>query len=296
MANLPMQGQPSPRAFYEQKYRISRMNLLMVVAFTAINLILLVTNANSYFLFSAFFPYFIASIGMLMCGRFPEEYYEGMEDMVFFDNAFFVFLLIVAIFLTLLYLATWFFSGKNRGGWLIAALVLFGVDTLGMLAIGGFSLDSIFDLLFHAWVIYYLIIGINAYFKLKNLPPEEVTEPSPEDVILQPAAAAATADAAPTTEEVKNSTPLREADKEVKHRVLLEVFALNKYDICYRRVKRTNELVINGQVYDELEGQIEFDHSLSAWVDGHYVVAGLNGMHSYITVDGETLGKKLRLY
>lgn len=295
MANLPMQGHPSPRAFYEQKYKISRMNLLMVVAFTAINLILLVTNANSYFLFSAFFPYFITSIGMLMCGRFPEEYYEGMEDMVFLDNAFFVVLLIASIIITLLYLATWFFSGKNRGGWLIAALVLFGVDTLGMLAIGGFSFDSLFDLLFHAWVIYYLIIGINAHFKLKNLPLEEVAEPSPDDIVLQ-SAENTTADVASTSPEVKNSTPLRAADKDVKHRVLLEAFALNKYDICYRRVKHTNELVINGQVYDELEGMIETDHSLSAWVDGHYVVAGFSGMHSYITVDGETLGKKLRLY
>ena len=284
MANFSMQRQLSPRALYEQKYRASRLNLLLVVVFTAINLILLVTNANSYFLFSAFAPYFIASIGMFLCGRFPEEYYvDGLEEMVFLDNSFFAALLIIAFILTLLYLLAWFMSSKNRVGWLIFALVFFSLDTLGMLVLNGFSFDTIIDIVFHAWVIYYLVIGIIAHNKLKNLPPEEETVLSGETV-PQPIEGAE-----------QNSNAIREADKDAKHRVLLEASAL-KYDICYRRVKHTNELVINGKVYDEIHGLMEYPHTLKAFIDGHYIAAGYTGTHSFINVDSENVAKKVRIF
>lgn len=294
MANFQMQGQPSPRALYEQKYRTSRMNLLLVVAFTAINLILLVTNANSYFLFSAFIPYFVTSLGMLFCGRFPEEYYEdGFADMTFLDNAVFVVLLIISIIMTLSYLLTWIMSSKNRSAWLIVALVLFGLDTLGMIFLGGISFDSILDIVFHVWVIYYLVIGIKAAKNLKDLPPEEEFAPVIETENGEVALSAEGEEQ--KAEEPQDSTPLREADKEVKHRVLLEAYVLNKYDVCYRRVKHTNELVINGKVYDQIEGVIESPHILAAIVDGHTITAGFNGTQSIITVDNETVAKKLRL-
>lgn len=164
----------STRRTYEQKYKSSRMNLLMVVILTAINLVLLVTNANSYFLFSAFIPYFIASMGMLLCGRYPQEFYEGeFEELVFFNDTVFIVLLVIAIVITSFYLLAWFLSNKNRVGWLIFALVFFVVDTLGMFVLNGASFEGILDILFHAWVIYDLSRGIVAYYKLKKLPPEE---------------------------------------------------------------------------------------------------------------------------
>ena len=289
-----MPGQPSPRALYEQKYRTSRMNLLLVVAFTVINLILLVTNANSYFLFSAFIPYFITSLGMLFCGRFPEEFYEdGFADMTFLDNSVFVVLLILSIIITLFYLLTWFLSSKNRMVWLIVALVLFGIDTLGMLVLNGISIDSILDIAFHAWVIYYLIIGVNAGKKLKELPPEEELPPVVETENGEVALSAE--DEEGSTAKPQDSPVLREADKDAKHRVLLDTYALNKYDVCYRRVKHTNELVINGNVYDEVSGVMEFPHTLNAFVDGHYIQAGYTGTHSFINVDGGNVAKKIRL-
>jgi hypothetical protein len=98
-----------------------------------------------YFLFSAFIPNFIASLGMLLCGRFPEDYYtDGLEGMTFLDNSFFAVMLVISIVLTLLYLLAWFMSRKNRVGWLIFTLVFFGLDTLGMLFINGISFDSVF--------------------------------------------------------------------------------------------------------------------------------------------------------
>ena len=293
MANFSMPGQPSPRALYEQKYRTSRMNLLLVVAFTAINLILLVTNANSYFLFSAFVPYFIATLGMIWCGRFPEEYYEGVEDMVFLDNSVFVVLFIISLVLTALYLLAGILSNKNRVGWLIFALVFFGIDTLGMLFINGIAFDAILDVVFHGWVIYYLILGISAHNKLKNLPPE--AEPAPIEIGDGEAVISAE-NSEPATAEMQDSNALRVADKDVKHRVLLETYVLGKYDICYRRVKHTNELVINGNVYDEIHGAMEYPHTLKAFIGGHYIAAGFTGSHSFITIDGETVEKKLRLF
>lgn len=278
MANSIMQAQLSPRKKCEQKYKSSRMNLLLVVIITAINLLLLVTNRDTYFLFSAFIPYFIAGLGMYLCGRFPDEYYSDMTaEPLFFGNTVFAVILAVSIALTLLYLLAWFLSNKNRVGWLIFALAFFLVDTLGLLLINGVSLDSIFDIIFHAWVIYYLAAGISAHFKLKKLPPETKEENAESDI-----------------NEGTDSPVIRTADKEVKHRVLLEVRVLN-YDICYRRVKHTNELVINGNVYDEFEGVIEPAHKLTATVGGHLIEARFNGTHSLITVDGKTEAKKLRL-
>ena len=39
------------------------------------------------------------------------------------------------------------------------ALVFFVIDTFGMFYLWGISIDMILDLLFHIWVIYYLVSG-----------------------------------------------------------------------------------------------------------------------------------------
>ena len=92
----------------------------------------------------------------------------------------------------------------------------------------------------------------------------------------------------------KTDTPLRTAAKDVKCRILLEQ-AVGTYRICYRRVGKTNELVVNGMVYDEMTATIESEHELTATVDGHVIRVGLdNTNHSYVTFDGETVAKKIR--
>ena len=92
-----------------------------------------------------------------------------------------------------------------------------------------------------------------------------------------------------------DSVVLRYADYDVKSRTLLEA-NVDGYEICYRRVKSVNELVINGRVYDEKKAVLEFEHTLSAVVGGHAIEAGFDGdCHSYITFDGELIERKLRL-
>lgn len=294
MAKLFNQGVSlTPRQNYERKYKASRANLLLVVIATAINMFLIATGSDTYFLFSAFIPYFLTTIGMVQCGLLPPEYYEyPMEDYIFYDKSLFVALLIISIILTSLYLLAWFMSRKNRVGWLIFALVFFGLDTVGMLIFNGIAAEGIIDIVFHAWIIYYLVVGIIAHNKLKNYPYEDEPVMAYQNAVPQ-AEVAQEAEAAPAP--VQNSNIIRRADTDVKHRVLLQKRMFNM-DICYRRVKRVNELVINGYVYDEFEALAEPAHTLEAYVDGHHVEAIYNGTHSIINVDGKEVVKKIRIF
>lgn len=177
MANLFKNGgagqATTPRGQLENRYASARANLLLVVVFTAINLVLLVSQSDTYFLFSAFIPYILTSFGVILCGMYPAEFYAAdFADVEFLDKSFFVVMLVISLVILALYLLSWFLS-KKRGGWLIFALVFFALDTLGMFLLGGFSMDSIVDILFHAWVIVSLCSGVIAHGKLKKLPPEE---------------------------------------------------------------------------------------------------------------------------
>ena len=96
--------------------------------------------------------------------------------------------------------------------------------------------------------------------------------------------------------EAEDTQPLRMADMDVKHRVFLEAQA-NGYTITYRRVKKTNELVISGRVYDEYTAVAELPHVLVATINGHRYEAGYTFNNiTYIDVDGQRIAKKLRLF
>lgn len=88
---------------------------------------------------------------------------------------------------------------------------------------------------------------------------------------------------------------LRRADFSKKHRVLLKK-KIGGYEICYCRIKNVNELVINGSVYDERKAIVEFEHTLSASIDGHLIEAGLDDeSFSFIAFDEKIVAKKKRL-
>lgn len=183
--NQAANQQLSQRQVLENKYASSRHNILLVVVFTAINLILLIANSNTYFLFSASVPYFIADLGMLLGGKYPAELYAGeLAGLEILGTGFFVTTLVIAILIVALYLLSWIFS-KKKSGWMIFALVFFILDTLAMFALVGISADQIIDVIFHAWVIISLFSGISAYNKLKKLP-EEPEEEVEEAVVASP--------------------------------------------------------------------------------------------------------------
>ena len=248
----------TPRQIAENKYKVARGNLLLMLAFTLLNIVLLFTGSNTMMLFSATVPYYAAILGW------------ASEDQVFLTVN-----LVIAGICLLAYLLCWIFSKKHYG-WMIAALVMFIMDTLALvgiyLMIEDFS--GIMDLLIHAWVLYYLFLGVINGRKLKQLPEEVVDAES----------------AVP----MENSNHIRWADPEVKHRVFLEAEAAG-CRITFRRVKKVNELVINGYVYAEMEMLMEPSHMLSAVVNGHLIQAGYEsaGSYSYINVDGVQVAKKM---
>ena len=178
--------QLSERQILQNKFTSARSNLLLVLVFTVVNILLLVTNSNTYFLFSAYVPYLLAILGMEMCGMFPDEYYGGdTSGFIFFDTSFLVIMLVIAAAILALYLLSWIFSKKGKSGWLIFALVFFAIDTV-LLVVMTLPSISIVDLIFHAWVLYSLFTGISAAKKLKNLPEEPVEVFDAEPVAEQP--------------------------------------------------------------------------------------------------------------
>lgn len=170
------QQEMSQRELLESKYKNSTHNLLIVAIFTLINVVLLIAQSNTYFLFSASIPYALVDFAMFFCGRYPEEVYYGMADVVFLDNTFFVIAVVLAALIILLYFLSWLFAKKNKIGWMIFALVFFALDTVAMLAYYGINADMIVDIVFHAWVLISLATGISNYYKLKKLPVEVVEE------------------------------------------------------------------------------------------------------------------------
>ncbi len=274
----------SPQQVLETRCRNARSNLLYVVIFTLVNLLLLVTKSDLYFLFSAYVPYALVSVGMMLCGMYPAEYYgQDISNVEFLSPTVFAILLTVAIVIIAIYFICWIFSKKNKVGWFIFALIIFAIDTIVMLVFTGFAVEAIVDIIFHIWVIVSLALGINAYFKLKKLPVETEEIIEAEYAVKE-------------QESLEDSVILRLADSNVKAKILLESNVLG-HTVTYRRIKRVNELVIDGNVYDEIEALIEFAHSLEAQIDGHTIEVGFDGkLHSYLKVDGQVVAKKMRLY
>lgn len=129
-------------------------------------------------------------------------------------------------------------------------------------------------------------MGVGAHYKLKGMPQEVGEVPESANI-------------ADDFVEEKPSRPdspiLRTADKTVKSRVFVEVKAYG-HTIVYRRVKKVNELVIDGYVYGEYIARLEMPHVLTAYVDGHDIAVGYNGSASYAVIDGQQVASKIRWY
>lgn len=273
----------------EAKYKNQIGNIMLVVAFTAINLVMLLTNAGSYFLFSAFLPYYIVDYGMFWCGYYGAEIYEGIPEIEFMEPAFLVFTVVIAAVMIFAYLICWLIARKKKIGALIAALVFFVIDTVAMLLIAGIAMDSIMDLVFHIWVIVSLSMGISTYFKMKKEEPTEVIDGGEQNFIN-----AVQNDGNAINQIPMYSNMLRPAE-ECNSRVFIEEYVEGMQIIC-RRVKHTNELIINGCVYDEYVGAVEFAHTLSAYFNGHKVECVFDGISSIkLFVDSQEIAKKIRL-
>lgn len=219
-ANTPNTAPMSPREETQQKYNRSRANLLLVTIVSVVNLFTMALN-YSYFLFSARMPAFILEVIL-------SEVSEG-ETIPFTDL---LIPIVIGIIMTVPYLLCWIFS-KKRPGWMVAALVFFAIDCILLLTMYYLS-AVIVDLLFHAWVMFYLITGVINGFKLKKMPEDE---PLPEFGAEGEAPAEDgfntfnEADFTYTADNAEETTPAEEtADEPVAARSFDEIMAENNKD------------------------------------------------------------------
>jgi hypothetical protein len=273
------------KSILENRLKGSKMSLLLLVIFTAVNIVLLISQSSTYFLFSATVPYVLVDLGLYWTGMYPPEYYADIINPEFMDSTVFVFMLSIALLIIVFYFLCWLLSKNGRKGWFIAAIVFFSIDTLALFYFYGVNTDMIMDIIFHVWVIVELAMGIHATAELKKIALAEAAAPAPEMQVNESAESTVRED----------SLPLREADMSAKARVLIKTSALGR-EIIYRRVKRVNELVIDGKVYADIELFAEPAHSLSAVIDGHDIEVGFDGMSSsYASLNGQIITRKMRL-
>lgn len=241
------------------RYKNARIYFLMIIFVSVMNVVLLFMESEQFYLISAMIPYIAVLLSF------------GTGAGIFGTVGFWV----AAVFLGLCVLC-WLLS-KERNGWLIAGCTLYALDLIPVVYLYMDSRERTFLMaaLLHVFLLVYIIVGIVSWYRQKAAPVEFQQEPEAQPV---------------------RGTPLRRADMDVKFRVLLEADYGGR-KIVYRRVKRVNELVIDGYVYDEIELGIEPAHSLSARVDGHVLEVGYDGQSlSYFSVDGVRQSKKIRWY
>ncbi|MGM9680179.1 MAG: hypothetical protein ACI3XR_01595 [Eubacteriales bacterium] len=149
---------------------------MLVLLFTVINCALLIGGSTTYFLFSAYIPYIFVGSAMMMTGHMSDEFYGDEKPTEFFPDSFLYVAIAVAAVILICYLVCWIVIKKHGFAGCLCALILFGIDSALLLldiVMGmSFDLSAAVDILFHAWVLYYLIVGLSASAKLKKLPPE----------------------------------------------------------------------------------------------------------------------------
>lgn len=249
--------QSDERTKLTQKFNAARIDLLLVIVLTLLNILMFFAGSDTMMLFSASVPYYVLIIA-------------AINDLLPMG-------MIVAVVSLGLYFLCWLGS-KKRPGWLLLAMTLFIIDTLWliMIYVSVGELSGILDFVIHALVLYYLISGYVAARKLKALPEAPVAQFDASD--LEPTA------------------PRGRIDENEKCRILLEAHC-GGHHVVYRRVKRSNQLVIDNYIYDEIQMLVETSHSLSAVLDGHRFVVGMQqNSQSFISLDGQVVKTKLRLF
>ncbi len=167
----------SPRQQLMQKYNTCRVNLLLVILFTLISLATYYFN-GTYFLFSAFLPLLFFAVGAEYAAiadgsaqNISDYAPEAVETLSNIGAGIFLAIgLVIAIVLLSVYFICWLCSKKHPAAMVVVA-VYFAIDCLALLI--NFDISAILDVVFHVWVMYYLVSAIVANSKLKKLPPDE---------------------------------------------------------------------------------------------------------------------------
>lgn len=271
------------------QFNKTRGNLLLVIAFTAVNLFLSAFRADYYLLFSATAPQFIYEVGRSL----SQEYQNG---------AYMTIGLVVAFVVILLYLICWALAKRSRA-FILVALILFGVDSILFVYLflaAGFEASYLLDVAFHVWILYYLISGVIVWARLRGVSADEINAALQEASTPSPQGGALTGNGtigvSQSADPVKDrATPLRSDDKRGRILIGADYAGLQ---ISMKRTRALTELIINGNVYDEIKGSIETDYSLTGIVQNITIVGTFDAAraHMYLYADSALIAKKLRLY
>jgi len=139
------------------RFNRARNNLLAVVVFTTINILLLAFYIDLSFLFSAFVPQILQIVA---------HEFNVVAGLIF------------GLVPTAFYLLFYALSKKWRG-FILVALIFFIIDALlmvGFILLTGLFADFLFNIAFHAWILYYLITGTAAWSKLRAVTPGEIIQ------------------------------------------------------------------------------------------------------------------------
>ena len=163
-------GQPLQKKTLPQRYLTARIVLMVMIVLSFINLILIIIGSRLQFTVSASFPFFAVRGGEILDANSYLNTQLG-----------FILGCVASVIWIGLFVLCFVFS-KKKLGFMIAAAILFAVDCifcianfyLYMQAIQemaedgqGMIISAVIEVLFHIWILYYLIMGWRTGLKLK---------------------------------------------------------------------------------------------------------------------------------
>ena len=142
------------------RINLGRWALLAIVAVSLLNQLLLACGVKYHFLFSAAMPYYLNWLGIELGAVASVGAYRALA-------------VVLTIGLYAAYAACWLLSAQQKE-WLLASLVLYGVDTL-LLAVFALTLwenpaSCLLEILTHCVGLFALYVALQASEKLSQLP------------------------------------------------------------------------------------------------------------------------------
>lgn len=270
-----------------RRYQRAMSDLTLIALFGAVNLFCALFGSSFYMLFAPCLPTLL-----YYGGRHLSERLEIPA------------LLTVGIFLSLCMMAVFFFLrflSRGRYRVMLAAAILYGVDTAILAA---FSLSAGFvtglaDSLLHLWVLLVLVRAVLAGRRIDRMPipTSEDIEEMFRELALPPEGTPPGTLVGDAPPDESDSIPLREEVPRRKYFFRKTVLGLK---IRVPRSHGLTELCINGQVYAEVRGVVEFAYSLTATVEGHRVSVRLSpgGLYGRMVlfVDGRLAAERRRYF
>lgn len=140
-----------------RNYKTARMNVVAILAFTLVSFIMYFVS-ESYFLFSIFTS--------VLCVAFGKEFQKNSATGAM------VACIVAAVVILVIFSVFWILSKKHRWA-MTVLLVLFAIDCAVLLI--NFNTQAILDIAFHAWMMYYFVLGVKAAASLQQHFPQGVT-------------------------------------------------------------------------------------------------------------------------